>query len=324
MKHLTLLSLVLLVLWLGISFYVGGEVGRIHEQLTTSQDPAMPLVLRSGELQRGLLTSRADTQILLAGEEVPARLAGTALGLRHRIIHGPLPVLAWWRQGGFPRLAQTVIESRPDDDSTLLARLGLPGEVLIDLRIITWVALDGKVEIVLELPADLQVEEDGQILRIARLHGEATLAPTGEAGRGQLLLEALRWCGAAPEPGCLQLDTRLAVETAAGAGTPLWRAEGTLIVDENWLVARLRQGFLARRTATDESADARVEMLATDQARQQIALLVGARILQRERDRLRLALFWEAGELRLNGEPRAWMQVFPVLSVVAAQLVGEV
>jgi len=35
-------------------------------------------------------------------------------------------------------------------------------------------------------------------------------------------------------------------------------------------------------------------------------------------------LFWEAGELRLNGEPRAWMQVFPVLSVVAAQLVGEV
>lgn len=324
MKHLTVSLLAIVGIWLLASFYVGGEVKRVHQRLTREMSANTSLVVEPAAYHRGLLASAAATRLVFAGQGVPSLLAGTDLRLRHRIIHGPLPIAAWRQGGGFPWPAQVVIRSLVESPSTTLVRLGILGEMLSHLQARTWVELAGLSRIQLSLPTELVLSERAQTLRIDVFHGSVVLQPTGQTTALDLRIDALQWCQGEEKTDCAHLSTHIEGKGTPVPGIMIWSAVGELAIAETLLTTRLGEGFLARRETTGDGIDPATRSLAMEQAGRQIALLVGAGLLQREQDNLHLRFVWRDDELQLNGESRSWQQVLPVLSVVAAQLMGEV
>lgn len=316
-KHLKILLLVMALLWLLLSFLVGGQAARIHAQLDGALRTPLPIKLEPLRFQRGLFSSQADSRLVLNLPQLPN---ASSLALEHRIVHGPFAFSAHW-QGRFALApAQAIIETRITADSALLEHLEVMGQGLTQLIAILWITLDGQTYLQTYLPSSLNLQDQQQTLSVTELQLDAVLNAEGRLQSFEGRLADFQWCQGTGNT-CLWLDMQLSGQPSTG-----WSVRGDLEVTPELLLTPLIEGFLARRQLTRRTATPGDLRVANNQARQQLQLLINAGIFQRRAgpERLVLTVSWEQGALRLNQQLRSWPQLAPVLSVLGAQLLGEI
>lgn len=319
MKHLLVALLLLAALLLTVTYYVGGEVDRIHRQLGEESNPSIPLAIEPGEFDRGLLSSNTSTRLVFSHQIKPALLAGTTLDLNHRIVHGPLPLLAWLQPNTPIGPAQTVIQTQVDGRSTLVEKLGLLGSFLPTLKARTWVKLNGVAQFLIQLPAETRLNEPTERLQLTEFSLSGTLPPGGTMTSIQIMVDSLEWCRLLDDWACLNLSIRGQGDTPSEL-----HASGEIEITKDLLISQLTGGFLGHPHTAEEHIDEHAAAIARRQAERQIALLVNAGILQEHQKSYQLRFSWDAPGLELNGKPRSWYRILPVISLVGAQLIGEV